>query len=171
MQGDKDCCRGETMRANPSSAAPADAAHRPVSAVTPMAAESSQAGAQRGGCAAALSGASGGAGVAPGATPEGHATDSCTLSAIQRTYTGLSKEACEVLEARIKDGRWPEVKEQVRRSEDARSKQPGAAMSSVLVSCPPTGSTLLLDLIDALLDLLVDFQVTNDFHLKVDLLL
>ena len=133
MEGDKD--RGEATRANPSSA-PADAAHRPVSAaaVAPTAAASSQAGAQRGGSAAALSGVSGGAGVPPGATPVGHATDCCTLPAIQRTDRGLSREACEALESRIKDGRWPEVKEQVRRSEDARSKQPGAAMSSVLVS-------------------------------------
>ena len=100
--------------------------------------------------AAALSGAG-------GAAP----AERSTLAAIQRTYPKLTLASCRELEQRVKDGHWPEVDEQVRRSEDFRALQPGATMSSVLVSCSATRSTLLDDIIDAVLELLVEFQVQD----------
>jgi hypothetical protein len=139
-------------RANPalaSSSAPAAVAHRQPPAAAAVGASSgsgagarSDAGCGREAPAAALSGAGG---AAPAARP--------ILAAIQRTYPKLSPASCQELEQLVKDGHcsWPEVDEQVprRRSEDFRAQQPGATMSSVLVSCPATGSTLLDDDISA----------------------
>ena len=140
-------------RANPalaSSSAPAAVAHRQPPAAAAVGASSgsgagarSDAGCGREAPAAALSGAGG---AAPAARP-------ILLAAIQRTYPKLSPASCQELEQLVKDGHcsWPEVDEQVprRRSEDFRAQQPGATMSSVLVSCPATGSTLLDDDISA----------------------
>lgn len=144
--------------ANPalaSSSAPAAVAHQPAAAAVGASSGSgvgapSDAGGGRAAPAAALSGAGG---EAPAERP--------TLAAIQRTYPKLSLASCLVLEQLVKDGQWPEVAEQVRRSEDFRAQQPGATMSRFLVSCSPTGSTLLDDIISVVLELLVEFQVPH----------
>ena len=93
------------------------------------------------------------------ATTSSSGGDDCGIrSAIHRTWPWLTEASAKYLAEEVGAGRYRELEEQIRISEQGRGQNQNSPLSNVLVTVT-SHSAFLIDLVDAFLQVLVEVQV------------